>query len=326
MRTLTSAGLLILIVIVVLGGGPGTPRNATAQDDTPVPAHLVLSVDNGSDARLNRMDWDVNAWAPLFPAASVRSSDYIDLLGRTTVLILCTDLTLIDQRGSEVPRCEPYPEKTFFVYADNPTWTGPEGAVTIVVTDPNPATFPAEIRNPGAYNLDELIGDELAAIMERTDVILGLDIAPEAQAFALSSFYRSQGMIFDAIGALTALPDLGCTDRRPFVEPPGEGERPLVQSPAVYLRLGEMFQIIGQNEDALRNYRCAAELAQSVGDTADTALAFARQGNIAEDPAEAIQFYQVSIDSYASLGAYDVANAIMEICGSRNCTLDIPGE
>ncbi|MBN1966896.1 MAG: hypothetical protein JW910_19745, partial [Anaerolineae bacterium] len=92
MRRIPSLGLLILAVITALAAGTGALPRVTAQGGEPVPTHLVLSVDNGSDARINRMDWDVNGWSPLLPATAVRPNDYIDLAGRTTVIVLCTDL------------------------------------------------------------------------------------------------------------------------------------------------------------------------------------------------------------------------------------------
>jgi tetratricopeptide (TPR) repeat protein len=308
-----------LIVIMALGVLP----NAAAQDTgtSPEPAHLVLSV-TGSGARINRMDWDLNAFAPVFPGASVRASDYIDLSGRTTVMVLCTDLTLLDQRGSEVPRCNTYPNLTAFYYVDDPAWSAPDKAITVVTLPADLANIPAEVNKPNSYNQDELVGGELELVLSGVNTINGLDLSAEAKAFALSSFYRSQDVYFEALGALTALPDLGCTARRPTVSPPEGEDRPLVQSPVTYLRVGELYEMLGQIDDALRNYSCAADLAQAVSDPADTALAYARWANVTNDPVEAIQFYQIAIDNYAGLGAAEQANTLLEICGSRNCTLN----
>ncbi|MBN1680695.1 MAG: tetratricopeptide repeat protein [Anaerolineae bacterium] len=321
MQKMRTAAFLVLFLAVLLAGGPGASRQVIAQDGGPELAHLVLDVINDGDARINRMDWDVNAFAPLFPATSVRESDYIDISGRTTLTILCADLTLIEQRGSEVPRCQPYPAVAAFYYVDDPSWSGPDAPVTVVVSSPDAAGIPPEVRNPSAYSLDPLTDDEMAQVAGAVGTITGLGVSPEAQAFALSSYYRGQGMIFDSLAALLVLPDLGCSERRPFVDPPAGIERPLVQSPALYVRLGEIFQVLGQNEDALRYYRCATELAETVGDPANTALAYARQANLMEDSEQATQFYQVAIDNYMSLGALASANTMLEICGSRNCTL-----
>lgn len=311
----TRVSLVILIVLIALAAGPVWAQGGGLQ-----PAHLVLSVDNGTEARLNRMDWDVEAWAPLFPATSVRSNDYIDLQGRTTVMILCADLTLVDQRGSESPGCDPYAYGEAFIYADSPRWLPDDearGAIPILSDE----SVPPEITDPGAISMQVLGEGDLAAITQQADMILNLPVSEEAQAFALSSLYRAQGLFIDSIRELTALPDIGCSARRPFVDPPSGDTISLVQSPVLYLRLGELFQLVAQDEDALRYYQCAAEQAEALSDPSSTALAYARQGAMAADPAEAIRLYQLAIDNYAALGATEDANAMLEICGSRNCTL-----
>jgi hypothetical protein len=305
---------IVLIGIVALGVGPF----AAAQDtSTPEAAHLVLSV-TGSGARINRMDWDLNAFAPVFPGASVRASDYIDLTGRTTVMVLCTDLTLIDQRGSEVPRCDQYPTITAFYYVDDPTWKADPSQTINTLPD---ETIPPEVTDPGAHQTSELSGSTLDEVLSAVETINGLAVDGAAQAFALSSYYRTQGALFSALGALTTLPDLGCTARRPSVTPPTGEDRPLVQSPVTYLRVGELYEMLGQPDDAVRNYSCAADLADALSDPADLALAYARQANVINDPVQVIQFYQTAIDNYAGLGATTQANALLDICGTRNCTL-----
>lgn len=319
MRTLIHSSLLIgLIAALVLAGVP-----ALAQTERPTPAHLVASVSNDGDAQVNRMDWDVNAFAVLFPGAGVRPNDYIELTGRTTVTVICTDLSLIEQRGSESPACDPYPSRTVLHYYDDPAWLPPETPPTIRVTSTDPAAIPAEVRDPGAYELAPLGGDQQAALDDATSAILALDTAPDVQAFALAQLYRGQGLYFDAIGALAALPDLGCTERRAFVEIPENGARTLAASPVVYLRLGELFQIIGQPADAARYYQCAAEAGAAYGDPATVALANARSASTAQSVSDAIARYQAAIDNFAALGAADAVETMMALCGQRNCT--VPG-
>lgn len=323
MRNKHTFGLLIVFVLLGLVAlGSGAPAYVTAQGDYgPEPAHLVMSVDGEGDARLNRMDWDVNAWAPLYPGTGVRANDYIDLSGKATVSILCADLTLIEQRGSEVPRCYAAPEPTF-IYLDDPGWVpSPEETQTVVVFSSDLSGLPPEILNPGGVNLNELTGDEASRVSAQRDTILALNLSPEAQAVALSSLYRTQGMTFDAISVLITLPEIGCSTRRPFIEPPAEGERPLLQLPVVYIRLGESFQILGQTEDAQRYYNCAGELAQTLGDPANGALAFARQANMAEELAVKTQLYQSAINNYMQLGAVEDADVMLNRCGSSNCTM-----
>jgi hypothetical protein len=294
------------------------PGSAAGQDNSLEPAHLVISVNNGSDALLNRMDWDVNAWAPLFPGTTVRTGDYIELSGRTTVIVMCTDLSLLEQRSSEVPRCDPYPGSTAFFYYDDPTWVPADNPDRIVVGSVDTSALPQDIGNPNDFNLVTLEGDALARVSDRTSTILSLDIPAEAQAFALASYYRSEDMLLDAISVLSAA-DIGCTEQRPRVE--SNGDRTIDQSPVVYLRLGEMYQMLGQRDAAERYYRCSADLATTLQDPANAALANARLANIAQDPGQATEFYQNAINNYMLLDAATDANAMLEICGSRNCTL-----
>ena len=315
MRKFVIVGLLLIMALA------GMMPAVTAQEDTGAlePGHLVLSLDSGGAARVNRMDWDVNAFAPVHAGTTVRGSDYVDLSGRTTVYIVCTDLTLLTQRGSEAPRCDPYPSAPAFYYLDDPTWLPAEGAITVVTQ--SGTTVPAEVTTADSHNRNELVGDELTQVTARTDAILGLELDASAKAFALASFYRTEGMYYDALTTLAALPDLGCTARRPSVDAPDSEPVPLVQSPSVYVRIGELYQLLGQPEDALRNYRCAASLSEALEDPANTALSYARQGNLVQDPGQAVQFYQIAIDNYATLGAQDNLNAMAEICGLRNCTV-----
>jgi hypothetical protein len=318
MRKHTLVGVIILVLIAVM---PGIPHGVTAmQGTTSDPIHLVLSVESDGDVTINRIDWNVNGLSPVYPGTGVRGSDYLNLSGRSTLSVLCTDLQLIDQRNSEAPRCNTYPSITAFFYADDPTWTPSSGAPTVVVTDP--PTIPPEVTTDlGAFNLQTLSGDQQAQVSQVTNTIMSLGVDTAAQAVALSSYYTSQEMYFDAIGVMTSLPDLQCTAQRPKVQAPEGGKRPLLQSPVVYLRLGELFQMIGQIQDAQRYYQCAQELSDGLSDTADSALAYARLANVWPDPGQAIQFYQTSINLYVQLGATDYANSLLEICGSRNCTM-----
>lgn len=319
MRRLTLTGLITLIMVlgVALVAVPGAPP-AVAQGDEAEPAHLVTHIDDGTTVSVNRMDWDVNAFAPVFPGTAVRASDFLDLSGRATVIVLCTDLTVLNQRGSEVPRCDPYPADPAFYYLDDPAWAPPDGPLTVVTQAGGPV--PDGIDASG-INRNELTGDQLAAVATRTEAILDLDLDAAPIAFALASYYRTEDMLFDALAVLTALPDLECSERRPTVEPPEGEARPLVKSPVLYLRIGELYQLLGAPDAARRNYFCAAELAGELNAPADEGLAFARQAKLAQDTAEAINLYQRAIDDYAGLGALDAAESLLEICGLRNCAL-----
>lgn len=320
MRKMTVTGL-ILIVIVALGASPlVTAQDYTPGGGSPVPAHLVLSVGSGGEARINRMDWDVNAFAPVFPGSGVRASDYIDLSGRSTVVVLCTDLAVLEQRGSEVPRCNPYPDNPAFYYFDDPVWTPPDGPLTVATLPADMASTPPEI-DTSVYNRTELSGGDVDAVINQMNTITGLNIPNDSKVFALASLYTGKNLYFEALSAFTALPDLGCSARRPTVDPPTGEEILLVHTPVVYLRIGELYQILGLTDDALRYYRCALDLSQAVNDPASAGLAYARQANAINDPVQATQLYQAAIDNYAVLGAQDNLTDLLEICGSRNCTL-----
>jgi hypothetical protein len=227
---------------------------------------------------------------------------------------------VIEQLGSEVPRCNPVTDPAF-EYVDDPTWMPEDGPLSVVVVSSDISGLPAEILDPAAFNFNELVGDELEAVAQATDTILSIPTTTEAQAIALSNYYRNEGLLFDAISVLVTLPDIGCTSRRPSVDPPSGPELPLLQTPVVYLRLGELFQMLGQVEDATRYYRCAADLSDALGDPANAALAYARLASLAEALETKTQLYQFSINNYAALGASDNATAMLDRCGSSNCAL-----
>ena len=322
MRTRNILSLLVAALLLGLAAHP----HVAAQDFDPrgnpdEPVHLVLALTDEAEANINRMDWDVNAFAPVQPGTAARASDFIDIAGRTTLTILCADLTLIEQHGSEVPRCEPYAPDPAFFYVDDPTWSMTANpATTITVYPPELANTPPDV-NPSAYALVTLSGDALNTVTTQAQTIMGLNVSPAAKAFALASLYRSRGMALEALSMLQALPDVQCSARRPSVDASAVSD-PLAASPVTYLRMGELYDILGMRDDALRNYICAATRAEETSDPANLALAFARQANLTTDPVRAIELYQQAINAYAGLGAMDDANALLEICGLRNCTLE----
>ncbi len=322
MRTRNILSLFVAALLLGLAAYP----HVAAQDFDPrgnpdEPVHLVLALTDEGEANINRMDWDVNAFAPVQPGTAARASDFIEVAGRTTLTILCADLTLIEQHGSEVPRCEPYAPDPAFFYVDDPTWSMTANPVaSITVYPPELANTPQDV-TPGAYALVTLSGDALDTVTAQAQTIMGLNISPAAKAFALAGLYRSQGMALEALSMLQALPDVQCSARRPSVDASSVSD-PLAASPVTYLRMGELYDILGMPDDALRNYICAATRAEETGDPANLALAFARQANLTTDPVRAIELYQQAINAYAGLGAMDDANALLEICGLRNCTLE----
>lgn len=310
--------LVLLVAVLPLAGAQGI-ENSDPRGDTAQPAHLVLSVTDGGEALINRMDWNVNAFAPVQPGTSVRSGDYIDVSGRTTLVILCADLKRIEQLGSEAPQCDPYANNPAFLYPDSPVWSMVGQRVTVVTFPANLANVPDGI-DTAQFTVSELSGGALDTVVGMQQTIMGLSLEPEQQAFALGSLYRGQGMIFEALVTLTALTEGQCS-RTPSVNA-GQTGTQIAASPVLYLRIGELYDILGLIDNAARYYQCAAGLAQDAGDQASAGLAFARQANIAPDPVQAIDLYQLAIDNYAALGANDDASDLLDICGARNCTLE----
>lgn len=310
--------LVLCVVALPFANAQGTPNN-DPRGDTNQPVHLVLHVADGGEALINRMDWNVNAFAPVYAGTSARSGDYIDLSGRTTLRILCADLTLIEQLGSETPQCDPYAYTLAFFYPNSPVWTMVGERVTVVTFPANLASTPPGV-NVGQYTVDELTGGELDEVLAQQQKITALPLEPEQIAFALGSFYRGQGMIFEAVSTLTAITEGQCSNR-PTVNT-GQTTTQIAASPVLYLRIGELYDILALTQEAERYYQCAAGLAQEAGDQANAGLAFARQANIVADPVRAIDLYQRAINEYVALGAMDDARMLLDICGQRNCTME----
>ncbi|HEX3052511.1 MAG TPA: tetratricopeptide repeat protein [Aggregatilineaceae bacterium] len=306
----TRISLLVLVAMLLTGAGV----TATAQKSSDA-VHLVLSVESDGGVNINRFNWDVQALAPVYPGTSVGASDFLELMGRSRVVVLCTDLQIVEQLNSEVPRCNPYPKVTAFFAADDPSWTPDSGPVMVF----DPAALPEGI-DASAAELETLSGNALDETNTLTQTIQGLGLSAEAEAFAVASVYRTEGLYLDAIATLLDVPNIECQRPRGVTAPTGT-DRPLAKSPVLYLRLGELYQLIGQDEDAGRYYECAAVLAEALQDPANLGLAFARWANLSEDPGQAIQFYQNAINNFATLGAADFANDMLEVCGSRNCTM-----
>jgi hypothetical protein len=306
--------MLLVVALPYAAAQDSDPRGDTEQ-----PAHLVLSVTDGGEAMINRMDWNVNAFAPVQAGTSVRGSDYIDVSGRTTLVILCADLKQIEQLGSEAPQCDPYAQNPAFLYPNSPVWSMVGQQVAVITFPANLASTPDGV-DTSQYRVSELAGGDLDRVVAKQQTITGLSLEPEQKAFALGSFYRGEGMVFEALTTLTALTEGQC-GRTPSVNA-AQTSTQIAASPVLYLRIGELYDILGMLDNAARYYQCAAGLAQDNGDQANAGLAFARQANIAPDPVQAIDLYQFAINNYAALGATDDANALLDICGARNCTLE----
>jgi tetratricopeptide (TPR) repeat protein len=320
MRKINRVFPLVLVLMLCVVALPyAAAQDSDPRGDTQQPAHLVLSVTDGGEALINRMDWNVNAFAPVQAGTSVRSGDYIDVSGRTTLKILCADLKLIEQLGSEAPQCDPYAANPAFLYPNSPVWSMVGQRITVVTFPSNLASTPDGVET-SQYSVNELAGGNLDTVVAMQQTITGLALEPEQKAFALGSLYRGQGMIFEALNTLTAITEGQCS-RTNSVNASQTGTQ-IAASPVLYLRIGELYDILGLTNDAARYYQCAVGLAQENGDQASAGLAFARQANIAPDPVQAISLYQLAIDNYTDLGANDDASALLDICGQRNCTLE----
>lgn len=314
MRTLISFALVLILAVTAVTLVPA--GSMSAQDAEREAVHLVLAVNSSGAVSFNRIEWGVTAFAPLFPGTGVRANDFMDVSADTTITILCADLALVRQRGSGVPDCSTYLQDPVFRYVDDPEWLPADvGVVTVTESSPQPD----EIFATGEFQVAAAGDSLLAAVTEQVSAIAALDVPDDAKAFALATYYREQGMTFDAVNALLALPEVGCQREGQTVAPPRADERPLAKLPVTYLRLGELYQELGNDDIAARYYGCAATLAETLEDPANLALASARWANIV-DIATATPLYQVAIDSYAQLGARGYAETMAEFCG-RDCRL-----
>ncbi|NDJ74771.1 MAG: hypothetical protein GYB65_00815 [Chloroflexi bacterium] len=284
----------ITLILLVLLVGPALwsaahPAGAQGGGNSDV-THLVLGIEgNAQEAVFNRLEWDFDAFVPLTPGTSLRANDYMEMPSGTTVWILCADLEIQSQSSVGVPPCSEYPEQTAFSFPDDPTW------------------------QPG----DEPDGGGTTDLSGAVNTINGLSVEDDVKAFALAALLRNNGQTADAIEQLTALPELGC-QRPGAVRVPDEAEYPLVQSPTLYLRLGELYEISGDSETAKRYYGCARTLADGLNDPATTALAAAREAN-ASEIGDAIPLYQIAINNYQAIGAVDYVEEMVSYCG-RDCT------
>jgi hypothetical protein len=128
------------------------------------------------------------------------------------------------------------------------------------------------------------------------------------------------GLYYDAVNLLLSSSALQCV-QRPFVEPDtSDGVINTLESPQTYIRLGEWYHIINGADASEQFLNCAFELAGQLGDTANQALAAARLGDFATDSNNKIEWYQLAINLYAPLTATNSIDALIEACGSANCT------
>ncbi len=298
--------LMLVVGIVAL-----LPGLVSAQDDSERAAeasHILLAVEGS--VSVSRNGWDIleDSLAP--PATSLREGDFLVFAGSSSAVILCADLTLAEQFADGVVECSPDPENPAFYYADNVEWMSSEPLVVAITPE---TQLPPDTGDVQLVQLSAEDQETLAAQMTAVD---GLGLEPDATVFVLASLYARYGLYYDAINILLTHDAIQCRDRA-IVRP--TGDNPVLESPVSYLRLGEWHYFTGDQAASERFFTCARQLANDIQDEGNAALAAARLGDVTLE-GDPFQFYQEAIDYYAALGANTDVDALLDFCGSRNCT------
>ncbi len=291
--------IMLIVLVTVL------PGVVMAQDvaETPV-SHIVVSVEG--TVNVSREGWDILAESPVVPGASLRPGDYLVFSGSSEAVVLCADMTLSQQFADGVVSCNPNLETPAFYYPDELDWMSSD--VTVTANTPVPA-------NP-EIELVALSEEELLTLTDMATALNDLELSPDVIAFAQANLLARYHLYYDAIDLLMGQEAVQCIDRA-IVRPTGES--PILESSVTYLRLGEWSHYVADDEASRRYFTCALQLANETQDIGNIALISARLGDVTADQ-EAFQHYQVAIDSYAALQADEAVEAVLEFCGSRNCT------
>lgn len=312
-KRLISGVIALLMVVGVLLPGTALAQPRLQDSDEPQPAFLVIQVDGGAEnITLNRSTWDdLNATITVFPSMTVLSRDYVYINGSASLRILCADLTVAELFSNGVADCAENPDNPAFVNMDTLDWNPQD--VEVFVRDTS--EVPAETDGVETTSVDS---NTLSLVEGYEATIVGLNLDDEIQAYALAVMYATHGMYYDAINTLQTADNLQCVQQRPSARL--DGDMSAFETPAPYLRLGEWYAVTGGEEASLRYLGCAQELAVSQNDLWDGATALARLAVQTDDAAQKTELYQQAIDNYLQLSASDAVDAMIELCGSANCS------
>lgn len=301
-------GIVLILTLIPLAGG------VTAQGDKKEVSHLLLAT--SGTVNVNREGWDdYNMFSPAFPGTPVRARDYLQVTGNSQAVILCADLTVVEQYADGIVECNSNPNPTAFIYSNEVMWDDvpqPDPAATALSTVPSGSDgVPTISISPED---ETILNSGLAALSS-----MGLD--EEALAYATANLYAQFGLYYDAINTILATSTRQCVER-PFVEPnTSDGVISVFESPTTYIRLGEWYHLIEGTEASEQFLNCAFELAGRLDDTASQALAAARLGDFSTDAADKIGWYQQAINLYSPLTASSSVQSLLTACGSSNCSL-----
>lgn len=297
----------VLVISLVL------PSLARAQSDDEEIAHLLLVVEG--TVNVNREGWDdYNTFSPAYSGTPIRARDYLQVAGNSRAVILCADLTIVEQFADGVVDCNSNPNPVGFIYLNSVLWDEtPQPAPKVV----NGSKVPPSADGVAAENLDD---NSVAIVNNGLQALANAGLDEESSAYATANLLATYGLYYDAINLLLSSSDLQCV-QRPFVEPDtSDGVISAFESPQTYIRLGEWYHTINGADASEQFLNCAFELAGQLGDTANQALAASRLADFSTESADKIAWYQQAINLYAPLTATNSIQSLIEACGSSNCT------
>jgi hypothetical protein len=286
--------------------GGVTAQSDSGEDEV---AHLLLQVEGA--VTVSRDGWDINADSLAVSGSNLREGDYLVFSASSRAVILCADLTLVEQFADGVANCISDPQMPAFYYADGIEWMPETDTQTLFVKVDTSIPADAPAMQTASLAAED---NQALATLQQSIGALGLD--PEIQSYVMANLYARYGLYYDAINELVQFDTLQCVDRA-VVRPTGSSA--IFESPVTYVRLGEWHNFIGNVEASQRFFSCGFQLAEELGDTGNAALSAARSGDVTTNNDE-VSYYQQSINRFASLDANENIEVLLGICGSRSCT------
>jgi tetratricopeptide (TPR) repeat protein len=327
-------GLLILLVASLIA--PGLVQMANAQpayqNNAAEPVHLVVGFTGDLNSiRFNKATWkDFSTTNPIQFGMPLQTRDYIAVSGTNSLVVLCSNLTLVTVVANGVPDC-PRGDSSTFLAMDSVIWN-PEDFILVITPQSIPPT--------GAITdgpVLELEADEVEQLGQKYSAIGALNLPDDTALYVVAYLMASQGLYWDAVNTLEAVESLQCQRNDPTIEV-DEGESIAEYAP-LYLHLGEWYGRImpaGNNEPALRYLTCAFELAQATDDHYTLGLAASRLAVLlANDPLpgglisdetqaqDAVGFYQQAITAFSALSAEDATEELVEACAETASSFDL---
>ncbi len=299
-------GLLAIIIMLIATYGGVTAQSDPNENEV---AHLLLQVEG--TVNVSRDGWDIRADSLAASGSNLREGDYLVFSGSSRAVILCADLTVVEQFADGVANCISDPPTPAFYYSDLIEWMPADGTSTVTI---KPDT--TILANAPAIQTQSLSSEDSQTLSTLQQGIAGLNLESEIQSYVTANLYTGYNLYYDAINELLQNDSVQCIERA-VVRPTGESS--IFESPVTYIRLGEWHYFIGDVEASQRFFACAFQLAEELGDTGNAALAASRSGDVTTNNDE-VTYYQQAIDRYATLDADENIEILLGICGSRSCT------